>query len=36
MQGVYLDPVGAEPVIIALAAQLERMRPWPQLAPMAA
>jgi len=25
---------GAEPVIIALAAQLERLRPWRQLAPM--
>ena len=27
---------GAEPVIIALAAQLEQLRPWPQLAPVAA
>jgi amidase len=26
---------GAEPVIIALAAQLEQLRPWPPLAPLA-
>jgi amidase len=26
----------AEPVIIALAAQLEQLRPWPQLAPVVA
>jgi amidase len=26
---------GAEPVILALAAQLEQLRPWPQLAPSA-
>jgi amidase len=28
-------PAGGEPTILALAAQLERLRPWPQLAPAA-
>jgi amidase len=29
-------PAGGEAVILTIAAELERLRPWPQLAPMAA
>jgi amidase len=29
-------PAGGEHVILSIAAELERLRPWPQLAPLAA